>query len=164
VGPSRKEFRLGMQTIISTEEFAYERLTPTQVKKKCLNDEGKVYKEIILNYDTAGRLVDEYHSYIVSWVKQSNTYAYDSLGRMKERTVKSYSGEELEEKVTMEYDSAGNISMQRFYKNGVLYYEMSFLYNAELPGVYAMVNRRHREALIDIVKYGYELYPVRKEP
>ncbi|TND08192.1 MAG: hypothetical protein FD123_2447 [Bacteroidetes bacterium] len=155
---SRKNFKIGVQNILSTEQFSYEKLTPTQTKRRCLNDEGKSYKEIILNYDSAGRLVDEYSSFVVTWVKQHNTYAYDSLGRLSELVYHEYSGEETIEKSTFEYDTLGHMAMRRNYKNDTLLDEVNFLYKKTEPSVNAIVNRRKKDAMIDIQKFTYEYY------
>lgn len=157
-GTSHREFRLGMQTILSTEDFCYERLTPNQVKRKCLNDEGKVYKEVILDFDSAGRLLAENSSYVVSWVKQTSFYRYDSLGRLTEKSNHSFSGDELAERTTFLYDSLGRFDMQRNYKNEILQDEISFVYSKETPAFYAMINRRAKDAAIDIVKFTYSFY------
>lgn len=157
-GNSHRNFRLGVQSVISAEEYRYEQLTPTQVKRKCLNDEGKVYKEVILNYDASGNLLDEYHSFLVSWVKRSSTFRYDSLGRLTEQLVTEYSGDAVEEKSTIEYDSLGRTAMIRYFKGPELQNELSFVYSKEMPGMYGTVGRRLKDAAIDIVKYTYEVY------
>lgn len=157
-GNSHRNFRLGVQSVISSEEYRYEQLTPTQVKRRCLNDEGKVYKDVILNYDASGRLLDEYHTFLVSWVKRSSTFRYDSLGRLTERLFTEYSGDVVEEKSTIEYDSLGRTAMIRYYIGPVLQNELSFVYSSDVPGMYGTVGRRLKDAAIDIVKYTYEVY------
>jgi YD repeat-containing protein len=157
-GTSHRNFRLGVQSVISSEEYRYEQLTPSQVKRRCLNDEGKVYKEVILNYDASGRLLDEYHSFLVSWVKRSSTFKYDSLGRLTGQVFAEYSGDAVEEKSTIEYDSLGRTAMIRYYIGSALQNELSFVYSKDVLGMYGTVGRRLKDAAIDIVKYTYEVY------
>ena len=46
----KKEFKMGVQTVLSKETFEYEQLTPTQLKKKCLNDFLKAFRTNIHFY------------------------------------------------------------------------------------------------------------------
>ena len=45
VSENKNEFKMGVQNILSSETFEYIQMTPTQVKKRCLNDEGREYKK-----------------------------------------------------------------------------------------------------------------------
>jgi YD repeat-containing protein len=155
---SHTDFRLGVQTILSQEVFGYERFNATQTKQRCLNDEGKVYKETMLNFDASGRLIDERQAFVVGSIRNQIKYVYDTQGRLKERIYTSNASQDLIEKSVLEYDSVGRTAALKFYRNEVLREEFSYLYNAETPGAYAWVNRRHQEAGIDIVKLSYVLY------
>ncbi len=155
---SHLNFFLDVQTVLSQEVFGYEKFGTAQVKQRCLNDEGKVYKETMLNYDSQGHLVDERQAYIVGGLRNQVTYQYDAQGRLTERIFTSNANQDLIEKSVLTYDSIGRTTALKFYRNEILREEFSYLYNAEAPSAYAWVNRRHQEAGIDIVKLSYTLY------
>ena len=54
INENKKLFTLGVQTLQSSETFLYTPLTPKQIKKSCLNDVGREYKNAIMNYDARG--------------------------------------------------------------------------------------------------------------
>jgi hypothetical protein len=149
------EFKLGMQTMISMEEFRYMRISPTQIKQLCLNDEGKVYKESISDYDAHNRLIAVNQSFVVSWIRLNDEYTYDSLGRMTAHTWRSNAGDEVEQRDEYHYDSLGNMYQTQQYKNGKLIQEASLLYDPIAQPLYAITNRRFNEGIFDIIKFRY---------
>ena len=77
------------QNVLSSETFEYTTLTPTQTKKRCLNDEGREYKKAIINYDIKGNKLSENYEYIVSWMYQETTWQYDENEKLLKRTFKN---------------------------------------------------------------------------
>lgn len=151
-GTSHRDFRLGVQTIISREDFTYEKYSSTQVKQLCLNDEGKVYKETMLTLDVHGRLVESREAFTAGGVRITTTMGYDSAGRMASHAYTSNAGELMTELTEYTYDSLGRLESMRRYRNTVLKDEFSYLYDGKTPMSYAFINRRHIELGIDIVK------------
>ena len=157
-GTSHRDFKMGVQTVISQEDFRYEIYSSTQIKKLCLNDEGKVYKETMLVLDKQGRLIDSREAYTAGGIRISIAYEYDDLGRMSMYTYSSNAGDQLDEITQFKYDSLGRIESVRRFKNTVLKDEFSYLYDGKSTMSYAYINRRHIELGIDIVKMQVEYY------
>ncbi|MFH1004352.1 MAG: hypothetical protein V1781_02485 [Bacteroidota bacterium] len=149
----KKEFRLSVQTILSQEKFEYVYQSPNQKRKKCLNDEGKIYKEGILNF-AKGKLTDESYEFTVAWLRISTNYKYDNAGCLVEKIISDNTSGQREDKWIFEYDSAyvesaknttslqqidelfdkrdnerGNVVKEIFFRNGIQINEIIFLYD-----------------------------------
>ncbi len=157
-GSSRVNFRLGMQTIISQEDFSYQKFSATQVKQLCLNDEGKPYKETMLLYDKQGRPIDSREEYTSGGIRIVTTWQYDSLGRTKKLTYTSNAGDALDDNTEFNYDSLGRIESVKRFHNSVLTDEFSYLYDGKTMVPHAYINRRHVDLGIDIVKLDIVYY------
>jgi hypothetical protein len=162
-------FRLGVQTRLSEEKFEYENLTPTQVKKKFLNDEGKPYKQGILNFSAAagGKLLDESYQFEVGYIRSGVTYRYDSNGKLTEIFSTDNSSGSNTEKTSYEYDATGNVRTEKKFKNGIQTNEIIYIYGEVLSpsgegrGVKFLTSRADRQiqkASIKIIKYEYTFY------
>lgn len=158
IGESRVNFRLGIQTVLSMESFEYEWLTATQLKKKCLNDEGRVYKQAIINYDEKGSKNSEDYEYLISWLHIGNKYNYDSSGNLVERIYVSDAGGYMKERSIYEYDLHKNLLVEKIYKNDLLNNEINFLYDSDAKFLKSQLNRDFLKKNIGIVKYSYEFY------
>ncbi|MBI3510561.1 MAG: hypothetical protein HY064_07845 [Bacteroidetes bacterium] len=152
IGTGRDQFRLGMQTIISQEDFSYKRFSPQQVKQFCLNDEGKPYKEMMMNFDKKDRPVEFREEYTAGGIRTVSLWKYDSLDRTSEISYTSNAGGDFTETTKYNYDSLGRIESVKRFTNDQLKDEFSYLYHEHEPVAYAYINRRHLEAGIDIVK------------
>jgi hypothetical protein len=152
VGQGHSGFRLGVQTIISQEDFSYEKYSPTQIKKLCLNDEGKPYKETMMLFDKQGRIIDSRESYTAGGIRIVTTWTYDEIGRTAATSYTSNAGDAVADVTKYNYDSLGRIESMKKYHNNVLVHEFSYLYEKSSPVAYAYINRRHVELGIDIVK------------
>ena len=157
-GTSRTDFRLGVQTVLSEESFEYEQPVESQVKKKCLNDEKRVYKEIIINYDNKKNIISESSQFLVGWIYIENAYQYDDKSQLIEKKYSSNANGNLQEKSAYEYDAKGNILVEKKYKNTILTNEINYLYDETNKLVKSQLNRAFTEKKIDIVKYSYTYY------
>ncbi len=157
VSENKSIFKLGVQTILSSESFEYETLTPTQIKKRCFNDEGREYKKAIINYNAKGNKISENYDFIVSWMHQEVSYNYSTVGFLLERVFKSNESGEWREESTYEYDASGILLSEKKFKNKVLINEISYLFD-ENKLVKSEVNRDFKNASIGIVKYSYTFY------
>lgn len=151
-GMSHRAFRIGVQTIISVEEFRYLQLNENMYKQFSLNDEGKSYKETIMKFDAKKRPLEYREEYMAGGIRVVNAWSYDSLNRIAGTSFYSNAGMVIQDKGTYSYDSLGRIvALQRF-KEDVLYYEFTYLYEGAEPIAYAYLNRRHVDRGFDIVK------------
>jgi hypothetical protein len=158
VSENKNEFKLGVQSILSTETFEYVQLTPTQVKKSCINDEGREYKKVIINYDGMGNKLSENYEYIVSWMHLDRTYVYDPTGKLIEKSVSGNESGEMKEYSAYQYSAEGALLEEKQFKNDELIHEISYLYDERNLLVKSQVSRDHKTASIGIVKYGYSFY------
>lgn len=157
-GTSHRDFKLGVQTVISREDFSYEVYSSTQMKQNCLNDEGKVYKETMMTLDKQGRLVESREAYTAGGIRIVTTYSYDEIGRLSSWSYTSNAGDPLVELTQYTYDSLGRIESVKRFKNTVLKDEFSYLYDGKASMSYAYINRRHIELGIDIIKMAVTYY------
>ena len=158
VSENKKEFQLGVQTILSTETFQYTTLTPTQIKKSCLNDEGREYKKGIINYDAKGNKTSENYEFIVSWMRSEITWQYDTNGKLVKRSYKGNEAGNVSESSIYEYEKNALLITETQFKNNELVKEINYLYDETNTLIKSEVNRNHSNASIDIVKYSYTFY------
>lgn len=158
VNEKSKEFKLGVQKILSNETFEYTIPKSTQWKKRCLNDEGREYKKSIINFDDRGNKISENCSFTVSWMRQEMAYEYDALNRLREFTYKSNESGEVKLKSVFSYDNKGKLLMEKKFRNDVRTNEISYLYDEKTNLIKSHINRDFINASIMIVKYGYLFY------
>ncbi len=158
VSENKNEFKLGVQTILSVETFEYIKLSKTQTQKKCLNDEGREYKKVIINYDDAGNIISENYNYIVSWMFKENNFEYDFADRVIKHTTTSNESGDVKTQKTYEYNNAGVLQAEKYFKNNELINETTYLYDENSPLIYSRLVRDHKNASIGIVKFIYSFY------
>ncbi len=158
ISENKNEFKLGVQNILSNETFEYTLMTPTQVKKRCLNDEGREYKKAIINYDEKGRTLTENYEFIVSWMRQENSYQYDVSGHLLEKTCTGNESGDVREYTVYKYDGNGVLMEEKKFKNDALLFEISYLYDETNNLLKSKINRDHKNTSIGIVKFGYTFY------
>jgi hypothetical protein len=158
VSENKKDFKLGVQKILSSETFVYTVLTPTQTKKSCLNDEFREYKKAIINYDSRNNKTSETYEFIVSWMRQESTYQYDESGKLIKRTYESNESGDVKEYSIFEYTKNSVLLTESKFKNNVLTDEINYLYDETNTLIKSEVNRDHKNSSIQIVKYAYTFY------
>lgn len=158
ISENKKEFKLGVQTVLSAETFEYITLTATQIKKRCFNDEEREYKKAIINYDVKGNKLSENYEFIVSWMRQENTYLYDESGKLIKKSYSSNEGGEINEYSIYEYEKNSLLTSESKFKNNMLTDEINYMYDENNILIKSEVNRDHKNASIDIVKYSYTFY------
>jgi hypothetical protein len=159
INENKRDFTLGVQTQLSSETFQYTALTPTQIKKTCLNDEGREYKKAIINYDSSGNKISESYEFIVSWMRLESTYKYDLKNRLTDRMIRTNdNGEQKAHSVFTYGDKNTLLSEQKFKEGEVLLNEISYLYDASNTLVKSQINRDFKNASIGIIKYSYTFY------
>lgn len=158
VSENKNEFKLGVQTILSSETFEYVKLSKTQTQKKCFNDEGREYKKCIINYDDTGNIISENYNYLVSWMFRESNYEYGTTDRVTKLSINSNENGDMKTATTYEYDKKGMLVSEKFYKNNVLLTETSYLYEDGVQIPNSKLIRDHKNASIGIVKFIYSFY------
>ena len=157
-GKTSFEFKLGVQTILSVESFEYVVQSKTQVKKKCLNDEGRVYKEAIINYNDNRNKTEENYEFIVSGLYMNNAFKYDSLQRLMEKKYIANTMGNQNEQSVFEYDNNGNLLSEQKFWNAIKTNEINYLYDEKFKFLKSLLNRDFINKTIGIVKYSYVFY------
>ena len=158
VSENKREFKLGVQSVLSSERFEYTILTPSQLKKSCLNDEGREYKKAIINYDPRGNKISESYEFIVSWMRQESNYVYDENNRLINKMFRSNENGEEKTYSLFTYGEKNTLLTEQKYKGDQLTNEISYLYDGANVLVKSHVNRDFKNASIGIVKYSYSFY------
>ena len=158
ISENKKDFKLGVQNVLSSETFEYTALTPTQIKKTCFNDEGREYKKAIINYDATGNKISETYEFIVSWMRLETIYQYDPNGKLLKRAYESNESGNVKEFSIFEYGKNMVLLTETIFKNDKLNYEINYLYDDTNTLIKSEVNRDHKNASIGIVKYSYTFY------
>lgn len=152
-----REFKAGMQTVISVEGFSYQAVTPGQMKKKFLNDEGRVYKEGLITYNEGGKIIEEAFDFVVTWVKERNTYKYNSKGLLVEKKLTSNDGFSSNERYEYDPGTSDEINGIHFFKDDMKVSDLSFIYAKERL-LDSEISRDHKNLSIAIGRYDYVFY------
>lgn len=158
ISENKRNFTLGVQTVLSSERFEYTIMTPTQIKKSCLNDEGREYKKAIINYDTRGNKLSESYEFIVSWMRQESNYVYDENNRLINKMFRSNENGEEKTYSLFKYGEKNTLLSEQKYKGDQLVNEISYLYDGANVLVKSHINRDFKNSSIGIVKYSYTFY------
>jgi len=154
---NKSEFKLGTQTIMSEESFEYAVTGKHQYKKICKNDEGRVYKEIICNYNDDRQLLSLNEQYTATWITQTSDFVYNAKGQLISATYKSNSNGELEQRRTYEYDAKDCLLTEKQFKNGTLLKEISYITDGS-KNLNSYVIRDPNGKSMRIVKLAYRYY------
>lgn len=157
VSPTRGEFRLGAQYTISDETYQYQPTGKSQYKQVCQNNEGRTYKEIIVNTNDNGQVTSTNEQYTVAWLVQQCNYTYNKSGQLSEAIFKGNANGEVVIKHTYEYDANGCIYSEKQYKNEVLQKELSYVSDG-FKKINSFIVRDPNEKTMRIVKLLYAYY------
>lgn len=158
ISENKNEFRLGVQSILSAETYTYEMLTPIQLKKNCMNDEGREYKKAIINYDTKGNKLYENYDFIVSWMHEENDYEYDDKNQLTKHIYVGNQNGDVRLESVYEYDPAGSLLSEKKMQGLKVLNEISYLFDDSTKLVKSHIDRDFKNASIGIVKYAYTYY------
>ncbi len=151
-------FVMGIQTVLSEEKFTYEKIGPHQYKKKCLNDEGRPFKEVIVNLNADKQPVKYNESFTATWVNQVTEFVYGSNTRMTERKYSGNSNGDLTLRQLYEYDENGYLYSEKQFKNEVLQNELSYITDASNGLLKSYADRDHVNKSIRITKLYFKFY------
>lgn len=151
-------FQMGIQTVLSDERFKYVKTGENQYKKLCLNDESRVFKEIIITNNENGLPVNWNEIFTATWISQESKFSYNEKKQLVEKTYKSNTGDVLNTKSTFEYDKEGNLLTEKQYRNETLLNELSYLFDANDQKVKSFLDRDHINKSIRITKVFYTFW------
>lgn len=157
VSPNKYEFQLGVQNTISDESFAYQETGKNQYKKICKNDEGRVYKELIINTNEAGQITSSHEQYTVAWIVQQTHFSYNKKGQLAEATFKGNANGDVLISHIYEYDTLDCVYSEKQLKNDQVQFEISYVTDTTKK-LNSYIIRNPAEKTIRIVKLLYAYY------
>lgn len=157
VSENKAEFKLGTQTMLSEESFEYMVTGKNQYKRICKNDEGRIYKEIIFNYNDAQQLTGINEQYTATWISQTSEFKYNAKGQLISAVYKSNANGEMEQSRSYEYDSNDCLLTEKQFKNGVLLKEISYVTGPDKK-LNSYIIRDPNGKSMRIVKLIYQYY------
>lgn len=150
-------FVLGTQQILFDERYKYVVSSQNQYKKLCLNDENRVYKEVIIDLSTKRLPLKYNESFITTWINQVTNFSYNDKDLLVEKTYTSNAGGNIELKETYEYKN-DLLDTEKHYKNNVLQSETGYVYDAGTNILNSFVTRDPLSKSLQIVKLIYSYY------
>lgn len=154
---NKTDFILGSQTLISEDSFQYVDISAVQYKQICLNSENRPYKEVIVNKDSAGRVLSTNEHYTVAWIVQNAEYKYEN-GILTQAEFKGNANGDVVMKSTYECDSANCIYTEKQYRNEVLQKEISYVTTRNSNFLNSFIMRDPNNKTMRIVKLYYSYY------
>jgi hypothetical protein len=150
-------FTLGMQQINFEEKYKYINSSPKQYKQQYLNDENRVFKEVIVNLNAVKQPIQYNESYVATWINQVTDFTYNAANLLTEKKYTSNASEKIELKETYEYDANNLLNTEKHYKNNILQTETGYVNDAETKILNSFVTRDYINKTMQIVKiiYGY---------
>jgi len=156
--PDKTVFVLGMQQKQFEENYKYAYTSDLQYKKLCLNDEGRVFKEIIVTFTKFNKPKQYNESFVATWINQVTDFSYNANNRLIEKKFTTNAGGPVEIKDTFEYKD-DFLDMEKHYKNGVMISETGYVNDAATGLPTSYVTRDPLNKSMQIVRLLYSYYP-----
>ena len=155
--PTRSNFILGNQVLLSEDSFQYTRYSSGQEKCVYLNNENRPYKERIINFDEMGRKKNISENYTAaSWIRQEQRFAFDG-GRLASAEFDGNANNPLKIRITYEYDENKELYTEKQYRNEVMEKEISYVTSKADTLLNSIVIRDPINKTIRIIKLKYDM-------
>jgi len=155
--PTKNEFELKKQYIITSDSFAYQKMNAFQTKKITYNNYRKSYKETFFYYDSLGYLIEVYSKYIIGNNKSKTTFSYNETGRLAEKQTTPNLIEGITKKEVFIYDEIGNLIEIKTYENEVYKTSTQFLYDGKML-LTAQLTKEIVTEFITILQFDYQFF------
>ncbi len=155
--PDKSVFALGTQQVLLDERYKYVVTSENQYKQLCLNDENRVYKEIIVNLNKNKKPLQYNESFVTAWVNQVTSFSYNENNLLTQKIYASNAGGKMELKETYEYKNS-LLDTEKRYKNNILQIETGYVYDSETKMLNSFVSRDPINKTMQIVKLIYAYY------
>ena len=155
-GPSKYDFKLGVQYEIISESYSYI-IHPEKKVKKYFNNYGKEYQEREFYYSSLNYLLEERMFYSLTGRQTMDIkYEYDEKGFIIARTENSFEGQK--KTTTYGYDVLGNLIEYDYFADESQTIHREILYEKQTMFVSATITKEIRSSIISIVKFNYDFY------
>ena len=155
--PTKNEFELKKQYIITSDSFAYQKMNEFQTKKITYNTYRKSYKETFFYFDSLGYLIEVYSKYIIGNNKSKTTFSYNETGRLAEKQTTPNLIEGITKKEVFIYDEIGNLIEIKTYENEVYKTSTQFLYDGKML-LTAQLTKEIATEFITILQFDYQFF------
>jgi len=157
VSQDKSVFALGTQQVLFDERYKYVVSSPNQYKKLCLNDENRVYKEIIVDLNKNKQPLQYNESFVTTWINQITNLTYNEKNLLTEKKYTSNASGTVELKETYEYKN-DLLDTEKHYKNNVLQTETGYVHDSETKVLNSFVTRDPLSKSLQIVKLIFAYY------
>lgn len=155
VAENKRDFKLGVQYMLSEESYTYTPTSKNQYKKICINSEGRPYKEIIFNQNDFKLPTQFNEQYLATWIKQESSFSYNFKGQLTQAIYKRNTNGDIEEKRTYEYGTNDCLLTEKHYRNNELKLEISYVTDSNKK-LTSYIIRDAANKSLRIVKLIYE--------
>lgn len=155
-GPE-EAFKMATQKVIAADSFAYI-IYPKQTQQYAYNDDNKIFKKTIIQYDDNRHFISRTMQYAVGWLYSDVDLTYDSVGRIHSYVVTGNLDGDLDKKTTIKYDSLGKITEQYIWEDGKQTHHIEYMYDDATGLISNKLDRDIVKATIDILRFSYEMY------
>ncbi|MBL7910515.1 MAG: hypothetical protein JNJ41_05640 [Bacteroidia bacterium] len=158
----RSMFVLGNQVLLSEDSFQYQKYSSGQTKCTYLNNENRSYKEVVTNYDSLGRKKEIIENYTAaSWIMQEHKFEYKN-NHLSEARFKGNAHNNVDLKITYEYDNKDELYTEKHFKNETLIKEVSYVSDSSNGLLNSFIIRDPNNKTMRIVKLKYDFGSVSK--
>ena len=151
-------FVLGQQQKQFEEKYKYAYTSELQYKKLCLNDEDRVFKEIVVSFNKNKQPKQYNESFIATWINQVTDFTYNDKNKLIEKKYTSNAATPVEIKDTFEYDKNDFLDMEKHYKNGLMISETGYVNDVATGLPTSYVTRDPINKTMQIVRLLYSYY------
>ncbi len=149
-------FILGNQVLLSEDSFQYQKYGAFQIKRICLNNENRSYKEQIINLDSLGRTKNMNEVYTAaSWIVQKHQFVYGKDGLLKAEFEGNASTPVLMKNI-YEYDENHELYVEKQFKNDLLLREINYVNDKSNHLLNSFIIRDPAVKSLRIVKLKYD--------
>jgi len=150
-------FKMATQKVIAADSFAYI-IYPKQTQQYAYNEDNKIYRKTIIQYDDNRRLISRNTHYAVGWLYSQVDLTYDPLGRINGYINTGNLNGNLNRKITIQYDSLGKIAAQGIWEGAKQTHQIEYMYDDATGLISNKLDRDLDKATIDILRFSYEIY------
>ncbi len=140
--------------IISADSFAYI-VYPKQTQQYTYNEEHKIFRKTIIQYDDDRHFVSRNCSYAVGSLYAQVDVQYDSLGKMIGYINTDNLNGDIHKKTMLKYDTHGNVAEENVWEDDKQTHRMEYLYDKANELVSDELDRDIAKAIIYILRFSY---------
>jgi hypothetical protein len=145
-------FILAKQYPLGVENYQYQYFTPLQFKKKHLNNLGSVFKEVIIEKDEKGNIIEENGRFVNTSAMETKTNVYSSIGFLIETNETNEVAGRSNVVHFFKYDDKNNVEEIKKTRNGTVQSNTEFMYSPE--GILtAKLTRDENTKTIEVIKF-----------